>query len=122
MVTISITAEACAAIRSTLPKGVRARSRLDEGGGFKITLDRHTLDRLKALRGPGESFSDVILRLAAETPEPDDNATRQYGSASATSTGRATMPTLPSGARSRSTAMLSERLAAVTEVSLVCNK
>jgi hypothetical protein len=42
------------------------RARLDEGGGFKITLDRHTLDRLRALRGPGESYSDVILRLAAE--------------------------------------------------------
>ena len=65
MVTISITAEAHAAIRSTLPKGVRAEPRLDEGGGFKITLDRHTLDRLTALRGPGESYSDVILRLAA---------------------------------------------------------
>ena len=65
MVTISITAEAHAAIRSTLPKGVRAEPQLDEGGGFKITLDRHTLDRLTALRGPGESYSDVILRLAA---------------------------------------------------------
>jgi hypothetical protein len=43
---------------------VRAEPRLDEGGGFKITLDRHTLDRLAALRGPGESYGDVILRLA----------------------------------------------------------
>jgi hypothetical protein len=60
MVTISITAEAHAAIRSRLPKGVRAEPRLDEGGGFKITLDRHTLDRLTALRGPGESYSDVV--------------------------------------------------------------
>jgi predicted CopG family antitoxin len=65
MVTISITAEAYAAIRSTLPKGVRAEPRLDEGGGFKITLDRHTLDRLAALRGPGESYSDVIVRLSS---------------------------------------------------------
>jgi hypothetical protein len=55
-----------AAIRSTLSKGVRAQPRLDDGGGFKITLDRHTLDRLKALRESGESYSDVILRLAAE--------------------------------------------------------
>jgi hypothetical protein len=59
MVTISITAEAYAAIRSTLPKGVRAQPRLDEGGGFRITLDR-----LKALRGRGESYSDVIIRAA----------------------------------------------------------
>jgi predicted CopG family antitoxin len=68
MVTISITAEAYAAMRATLPKGVRSKPRLDEGSGFKITLDRHTLDRLKALRGPGESYSDVILRLATDTP------------------------------------------------------
>ena len=60
MVTISITAEAHAAIRSTLPKGVRAEPRLDEGGGFKITLDRHTLDRLTALRGPGESTATSL--------------------------------------------------------------
>jgi predicted CopG family antitoxin len=25
------------------------------------------IDRLRSLRGPGESFSDVILRLAAES-------------------------------------------------------
>lgn len=67
MVTISITAEAYAAIRATIPKGTKVEpARLDEGGGFKITLDRHTLDRLTAIRGPGESYSDVILRLAAD--------------------------------------------------------
>lgn len=65
MVTISITAEAYAAIRPTLPKGVRAEPGLvDEGGGFRITLDRHILDRLAELCGPGESYSDVIVRLA----------------------------------------------------------
>jgi hypothetical protein len=60
MVTISITAEAYAAIRSTLPKDVRAEPRLDEGGGFKIALDRHTLDRLGALRGPWTSPTAII--------------------------------------------------------------
>jgi hypothetical protein len=29
-----------------------------------IWLEPRVLDRLKALRGPGESYSDVILRLA----------------------------------------------------------
>ena len=29
-------------------------------------LPRAVVDRLRSLRGPGESFSDVILRLAAE--------------------------------------------------------
>ena len=66
MVTISITDEAYAGIRSMLPKGVRTEPRLHEGGGgFKITLDRHALDRLAALRGPAESNSDVIVRLTS---------------------------------------------------------
>jgi hypothetical protein len=74
VVTISITAEAYAAISSTLPKGVRAEARLDEGGGFKITLDRHTLDGLAALRGQGESYSDVIVRLTtAASPASAQN-------------------------------------------------
>jgi predicted CopG family antitoxin len=29
-----------------------------------IWLDRAVVERLRSLRGPGESFSDVILRLA----------------------------------------------------------
>jgi hypothetical protein len=37
---------------------------LDERGGVRFIADRKTLDRLTALRGPGESNSDVILRLA----------------------------------------------------------
>jgi hypothetical protein len=36
----------------------------DAGGDLHIWLDPRVLDRLKALRGPGESYSDVILRLA----------------------------------------------------------
>jgi hypothetical protein len=31
-------------------------------------LDRVTVDRLARLRGPGESYSDVILRLAEDNP------------------------------------------------------
>ena len=31
-----------------------------------IWLERAVVDRLRSLRGPGKSFSDVILRLAAE--------------------------------------------------------
>jgi hypothetical protein len=37
-------------------------------GGFCITIDRETIDRLTALRRVGESYSDVIMRLA----EADD--------------------------------------------------
>jgi hypothetical protein len=31
-----------------------------------IWLDRAVVDRLRSLRGPGESYSDVIMRIAAE--------------------------------------------------------
>jgi hypothetical protein len=36
----------------------------DDRGGYAIILDRMVLDHLKAMRGPGESYSVVILRLA----------------------------------------------------------
>ena len=61
MVTISITGEALSAIAATLPEAER---RPDGKGGFLVTLDHRLLDQLKAMRGPGESYSDVILRLA----------------------------------------------------------
>ena len=38
--------------------------RSDGKGGFLIEIDRQTLDRLKAMRGPSESCGDVIGRLA----------------------------------------------------------
>lgn len=34
-------------------------------GGFYLWLFKPLLERLRAARGPGESYSDVILRLAA---------------------------------------------------------
>jgi hypothetical protein len=64
VVTISITLDAFTAIASTLPKGFKAKGRPDGKGGYLITLDRHVVDRLPAARAPGESYSDVILRLA----------------------------------------------------------
>ena len=65
MVTISITAKAFAAIEATLLKGSKAEARPDEGG-LLVTLDRPTLDRLKALRGAGESDGDAIPRIARD--------------------------------------------------------
>ena len=66
MVTISISLEAYEAISATLPEGDAAQPpQIDERGGVRFLVDRRTLDRLTALRRPGESYSDVILRLAA---------------------------------------------------------
>jgi hypothetical protein len=48
----------------TLPKGSTADAREDGKGGYLVTLERRVLDRLAFMRRPGESYSDVILRLA----------------------------------------------------------
>jgi hypothetical protein len=60
---ISITAAALDVIFSILPKG-SALQTVSDGQNYLVELDRRTLDRLIATRGPGESYSDVILRLA----------------------------------------------------------
>jgi hypothetical protein len=66
MVSISITVVAYEAIRSTFldlpgtPPG--------PDGMIKIWLDPKFADRLAAMRGQGESYSDVILRLAKANP------------------------------------------------------
>jgi hypothetical protein len=64
VITISITPAAFAAIGATLPKGFTANGRPDGKGGYLVTLDRHVVERLAAMRGRRESYSDVILRLA----------------------------------------------------------
>jgi hypothetical protein len=64
MITISITPVALAAIGATMPEGFKAQGRADGKGNYLITLPRGVLDRWKVRPGPGESYSDVILRLA----------------------------------------------------------
>jgi hypothetical protein len=67
MVRIAISQAAFDAIARTLPFGdVGYENSTNEKGERLIWLDRSVVDRLWALRGPGESFSDVILRVAAE--------------------------------------------------------
>jgi hypothetical protein len=67
MIRIAITQAAFDAIAATLPLGsVAYEPALDEGDLRCIWLEPRWLDRLKSYRGPGETYSDVILRLAAE--------------------------------------------------------
>ena len=47
-----------------MPTGFTAEGRPDGKGGYLVTLDRHVIERLAAMRRPRESYSDVILRLA----------------------------------------------------------
>ena len=64
MIRIAITVEAFEAIAQTLPLGsVGYENETNERGEKLIWLDRAVVDRLRFLRGPGESYSDVILRL-----------------------------------------------------------
>ena len=68
VVRIAISVDAFEAIARTLPVGsVGYEAEVNEEGERLIWLDRAVVDRLRALRGPGESYSDVILKLANET-------------------------------------------------------
>jgi hypothetical protein len=64
MIRIAITPAAFEAIAATLPLGsVGYEPQPNPKGERLIWLDSAVVDRLAALRGPGESYSDVILRL-----------------------------------------------------------
>jgi hypothetical protein len=65
MIGTTITAEAYAAISATLPADTQTwPTSPGDQGDVIIWLDQATVDRLGALRGPGESYSDVIIRVA----------------------------------------------------------
>jgi hypothetical protein len=67
VVRIAISAEAFEAIAQTLPLGsVSYENASNEKGERYVWLDRKVVNQLRALRRPGESFSDVILLLAAK--------------------------------------------------------
>ena len=62
MIRIAITAEAFDAIARTMPFGsVNFEAGVDDKGERYIWLPRAVVDRLRSLRGPGGSYSDVIL-------------------------------------------------------------
>jgi hypothetical protein len=68
MVRIAITLAAFEAIARTLPLGSVGYENEANGRGERyVWLDHAVVSRLRAMRGPGESYSDVILRLAKET-------------------------------------------------------
>ena len=65
MIRIAISQAAFDAIAKTLPLGsVGYENKVNEKGERLIWLDPSMVDRLRSLGGPGESYSDVILRLA----------------------------------------------------------
>jgi hypothetical protein len=63
MVRISITPAAFEAIAATLPWNVGFKNKRAPNGDWLIWLDHNAIAKLRALRGPGESYSDVIIRV-----------------------------------------------------------
>ena len=73
MIRIAISVEAYEAIVATLPVGsVAVELEVTDRGRRHVWLDEVWVDRLGAMRGPGESMSAVILRLAAAERQGDD--------------------------------------------------
>jgi hypothetical protein len=65
VIRIAISQAAFDAIAATLPLGsISFESEVDDNGDRLIWLPRSVVDRLKAICGSGESYSDVILRVA----------------------------------------------------------
>jgi hypothetical protein len=64
MIRIAILPAAYAVIAATLPASVGFEQNSAPNGEFYVWLEPIYVDRLRALRGPGETYSDVILRLA----------------------------------------------------------
>jgi hypothetical protein len=68
MIRIAISQAAFDALAATLPLGsVGYENATDKDGNRLIWLDHAVVNRLRAMRGPGESYSDAILRLASES-------------------------------------------------------
>ena len=66
MIRIAIGDAAFEAIARTLPLGSMSfENAIDEDGNRLIWLERRMLDKLRSHRRAGESYSQVILRVAA---------------------------------------------------------
>jgi hypothetical protein len=65
VIRIAISVEAFDAIARTMPLGsVGFEAEASERGERTVWLEEVWVDRLGAMRGPGESYSDVIMRIA----------------------------------------------------------
>ena len=67
MIKIAISQAAYDALASAIPHGsVAFEKELDANGQCHVRLNRTVVSRLRALRGSGESYSDVIIALASD--------------------------------------------------------
>ena len=64
-IVITVTAKAYGAIKATLPAGTKTwPTSPGDQGDVVIQLDQAMVARLNATRDPGESYSEVIIRVA----------------------------------------------------------
>jgi hypothetical protein len=63
MIGITISSKAYAAIAATLPASSPREGEIASDGEYRLWLPRTVVERLMARREPGDTFSDVILRL-----------------------------------------------------------
>ncbi len=63
MIRIVLTKAAYDAIASTLPKGAARWPMQREHGQCFIQVEAAVVDRMRSMRRPGESYSNVILRF-----------------------------------------------------------
>jgi hypothetical protein len=72
MIRIAISQAAFEAIARTLALGsMNFENKTDEHWQRLIWLDRAVVDRLRAMRGPGKSWSDIIMRIAGREGRVD---------------------------------------------------
>jgi hypothetical protein len=64
LIRLTITPAAYAVIVATLPASAGLEQNSAPNGEFYVWLEPIYVERLRALRGPGETYSDIILRLA----------------------------------------------------------
>jgi hypothetical protein len=65
MIGITISGNAYAAMATTLPAGSTAEQEIVSDREYLVWLPNAVVNHLRALRTPGETFSEVILRLPA---------------------------------------------------------
>ena len=63
MICVALTDAAYDAIASTLPKGAARWPMQRDRGQCFIQVEAAVIDRMRAMRRPGESYSEIILRL-----------------------------------------------------------
>jgi hypothetical protein len=65
LIRLTITPAAYAVLAATHPASAGLEQKSAPNGEFYVWLEPQYVDRLRELQKPGESYSDVILRLAA---------------------------------------------------------